>query len=639
MGSYMNIEQLLKVTTNFFENKFQNYAIAINGDWGSGKTFFWYNTITEKIKERKSIPIYVSVGGIENMEVFESKLLEALLLNINQDTEHKKFLKSFSGPTKKITQSNNSSLKEDHRFIISLVKNIGSYCIDYYIRERKCNNVVLCIDDLERTELKYEQLFSYLDSIIQRTQIKVVVLVNESHIKLQCDYKKNKEKLIRFTYHFKPNYDEVFTSIYKNLEKNSVKFDFLKEYESYIIDLFKEYNLNNVRTLLYFVDSLLYIYSYIDKSNDNDTSFKSIILLTLILSIETKQGKLTMDDAGHSKNLSSISFSFMRSRRLNTTPTKKISETQKAIQQHVADGLGKNHNFDYADEICRNYLQNYIHHYFFYDSIYQYILIGYLDKESLNREIQNHSKTKLLHEDIWDKLVSFEYGELEKESIDRITDEFLKFLQDGLYQKYVILESTRILSVLLINNLIQNKKDKILTSYENAVNALPVEVLDVYEVYHEGNDNIVLPEVKNMINKRMEKEDSNTNHAKRELFLSLLRNEMSDEERENFASVFYTWDNFHKAIQPKDIVSELRLSEDKNIVFLRELLQSKYNCQNIDQVRPDDKDFLTNLYFSLKIENIASGGQKFYFLSELKKELEKILTIYGVDISNGDPYL
>lgn len=638
MGSYMNIEQLLKVTTNFLENKFQNYAIAINGDWGSGKTFFWYNTITEKIKERKSIPIYISVGGIENMEVFESKLLEALLLNINQDTGLKKFLKFFSGLIKFIP-SYISSLKGNPRFIISLVKNIGIYCIDYYIKEKKCNNVVLCVDDLERTELKYEQLFSYLDSIIQRTQIKVIVLVNESPINSRDDYKKNKEKLIRFTYHFKPNYNEVFSSIYKNLEKNSVKLDFLKMYESYIMDLFKEYNLNNVRILLYFVDSLLYIYSYIDKSNDNDTSFKSIILLTLILSIETKEGKLTMDDAVHNKNLNSISLSFMRSRQFNFTSTKKISETQKAIQQHVADGLGKNHNFNYAEQICRNYLQNYIHHYFFYDSIYQYILIGYLDKESLNREIQNHSKTKLLHEHIWDKLVSFEYGELGKESIYRITDEFLKFLQDGLYQKYVILKSTRILSLLISNNLIENEKNKILTSYEKAVNAIPVEVLGDYEVYQEGEDNIFLPEVQTMINKRIEKEDSNTDLAKKEQFISLLRNEMSDEERENFASVFYTWDNFHKVIQPQDIVSELRLSEDKNIVFLRELLQSRYNYQNIDQVRPDDKDFLTNLYFSLKIENITTNREQIYFLNVLKKYLEKILTIYGVDISNGDPYL
>lgn len=639
----MNLEQLKDTLSKYFENTFQNYAIAINGAWGSGKTYFWINSITDLVKERKSIPIYLSVGSIQSMEEFEKRFVEALLLNLNKDISINYFKKTIlqlcTWTINRILSSKIFSLRLNGDSIqtSSLMKDLGGIGLEYYIKEKKCNNVVFCIDDLERTQLNYDNLFSYLDSLIQRTSIKIIVLVNESTETDKSDYFKKKEKLIRHTYYFEPNYDEVFETTYKNIN-NSEKENFLKNHELYITTLFNEYKLSNIRTFLHFIDTLLYIFSHINKSSENNISLRSIILLTIIVSNEFKEGSLTINDANDYKKLDSISLSFMRSRQINYNQNKAKFENSM-INQHVESSLGSKHNYNYADSICRKYLETYITDYFFYPSIYQYILTGYLDKAQLNKDIDTHTATKPAHKEVLDRMISFEYGELESSVIHRVVDEFLRFLQDGYYTKNEIYQSTRVLSLLLNEKIITNAKDKILECYESAINDLPSDKLDNYEVYHEGENNLVLPYVKDMINKRISSESLHADYSMRSQLVLLLNNGMNDEDKAKFRSTFSNWDNLHKVVTAKDIVDNLRRANIQSVTFFTTLLRKRYYFSNVHEIFPNDKNLFENIFFSFKIQDITTDPEEHFFYSKLRDEIQDILKRYGIDVTLDERYL
>ncbi|PFV68696.1 hypothetical protein COL05_29520 [Bacillus sp. AFS059628] len=45
---------------NYIKRENTSYAILLNGEWGSGKTYFWENVLKEKITNINKKIIYVS---------------------------------------------------------------------------------------------------------------------------------------------------------------------------------------------------------------------------------------------------------------------------------------------------------------------------------------------------------------------------------------------------------------------------------------------------------------------------------------------------------------------------------------------------------------------------------------------------
>ena len=63
-----NEEQIIKTIKNYIEMENCNYAILIDGQWGTGKTFFVKNILMPIINEndeKNKKAIYVSTYGIK----------------------------------------------------------------------------------------------------------------------------------------------------------------------------------------------------------------------------------------------------------------------------------------------------------------------------------------------------------------------------------------------------------------------------------------------------------------------------------------------------------------------------------------------------------------------------------------------
>ena len=62
------MEELVESILDYVRSDYTDYAIMINGEWGSGKTYFWNNKIKNKKdgyshNGRKYTTIYMSLYG------------------------------------------------------------------------------------------------------------------------------------------------------------------------------------------------------------------------------------------------------------------------------------------------------------------------------------------------------------------------------------------------------------------------------------------------------------------------------------------------------------------------------------------------------------------------------------------------
>ena len=67
------MEELVESILDYIRSDYTDYAIMINGEWGSGKTYFWNHKIRNKIETmringKQFTTIYMSLYGISNLE-------------------------------------------------------------------------------------------------------------------------------------------------------------------------------------------------------------------------------------------------------------------------------------------------------------------------------------------------------------------------------------------------------------------------------------------------------------------------------------------------------------------------------------------------------------------------------------------
>ena len=72
-----NLKRIEEEIVQFVSAENSRTVIAIEGQWGEGKTFFWKNVIVNNFKDKK--PGYISLFGVDTLNEFREKVvLEAL---------------------------------------------------------------------------------------------------------------------------------------------------------------------------------------------------------------------------------------------------------------------------------------------------------------------------------------------------------------------------------------------------------------------------------------------------------------------------------------------------------------------------------------------------------------------------------
>ena len=347
-----------------------NNALLITGEWGVGKTYFFDNTLSEKIeetsiKENENIkykPIRVSLSGVTSIDDIERRIVAELYPKLNKGLSKGKgaikLLLSIPKIKEYIPEFPNSDV-------------IGS----------ETDNLVICFDDLERRSKTFpiDSLIGYINNLTENNNLKTIIIANTNKIEDES-FDEIKEKLIGREIEYKINIEEVFDTLIQSEFQGFRQFiDFCSKEKNFICSFFQDYK--NIRTLKFILTRYHDIHSQIEKiapsiqyiQSNKEALLKDTLLFTIAIAIEHKKGKVTRNSKEEVDN--------------------KFRITRKDIRRFLDDKSSSDQKNDEEETILEKIKSNYYYQnnfsYYFYESIFDYIVgLNILDENLLEKDIK-----------------------------------------------------------------------------------------------------------------------------------------------------------------------------------------------------------------------------------------------------------
>lgn len=363
-----------------------NYALQINGAWGTGKTYYVKNKLKTAIEDKRSGSgqnfkfCYISLNGFSSVEQIGEAVFFEIANTKNQlAVQGLKLLGKYGGGLAGIfanVEQSVSSITED---IIHKIKSNST--------DDELTNIVLCFDDLERIDdsLSIKQVFGFINSnYIEHHHVKVIFVSNEQEIAEQENYMVIREKIIGKTLNFFQTESTILEDIVFNVYAE--KEDFIAFFEKEKKNLLQVINFVfeeiNLRTLRFVLDSFVILQSEVylfcgDEKERHEIS-KTLFLNTLIVGNEYKKGNLS--------TVNQLSFLYGSS-----------------YFYYFSSNDNEDSEEDYAHKFLKKYhrLNDFIdQNVYYFSSVSNYIINGYVENENYKREItsllEKRSREKLI---------------------------------------------------------------------------------------------------------------------------------------------------------------------------------------------------------------------------------------------------
>ena len=445
------MEDLVESILDYVRSDYTDYAIMINGEWGSGKTYFWNNKIRKKIETmqlngKRYTTIYMSLYGISNLEEISKKIfIETTQL---MDKNLRKFMDA-NGQTN-IPEYAKTGLDMANFFGVTQNGDKIDYA-DFFSTDDK----VLCFDDLERANVDVIDILGYINNFVEHDHIKTIIICNEKELSTKLkssnlemktfiatylldkqnelnktdkpmvekiqdkiehvfdkanDYERIKEKLIGETFEYAPKFDYIINGILMRYENEPDLIRFLRENTRLIINTFERSGTRNLRILKHALNDFKKVFDMVNKSYPNTSHrvMQTMLIFTIAISFEIKAGKVT------------------KNKFMNI----KDNEEYKAIL--VSSRVLMDNRQFYIKEFDNNYYYNFKAEYRFFKFIEYYIRTRIFDMKIFKQDmetIRNTVDTENLPG--YKRLLTEEYWKISDDEFDGVIEDIMKDIKEG----------------------------------------------------------------------------------------------------------------------------------------------------------------------------------------------------------------
>lgn len=468
------MEELIECICDYVRKPYTDYAVMLNGEWGSGKTYFWNHKLRSRLEAIKTIhgknykTIYMSLYGINSLEEISKKIFIETNPMINKTL--KKFVDSREGnmiPEYVKTGLDMANLYGTTSFNSDRIDYSKLFAID---------DKILCFDDLERANVDVIDILGYINNFVEHDGIKTILICNEKELatkfknhnmefktmiasyildkegKLSTkekmsssqtsmetvqekplanlledkiadifdranDYERIKEKLIGETFEYVPEYSYILSGMIMKYSYNQALSDFYKMNTSTIIAAFRQSNTRNLRILKHALNDFEKIFNEVNKEYPyiEKSILKTMLTFTIAVSFEIKAGNISKEKLKSVKNNDDyISFIF----------------TSQILNEH---------NQFYLREFDNRYFMNTTNKFKFFKFIEVYIRTRFFDEKIFKEDMYEAIKaldekvdvskmkyTALLNGDYW-KLSDFEFDLLWKQVMEEVREGKVEF--------------------------------------------------------------------------------------------------------------------------------------------------------------------------------------------------------------------
>ena len=445
------MEELVESILDYIRADYTDYAIMINGEWGSGKTYFWNNKIRKKIDSTKIngkqyTTIYMSLYGISNLEEISKKIfIETTQL---MDKNLRKYMNSHGQAS--IPEYAKTGLDMANLFGVSQNSNKVDYG-DFFTTDDK----VLCFDDLERANVDVIDILGYINNFVEHDHIKTIIICNEKELSTKLkssnlemktfiatylldkqgnlnvedkplvekiknqiedvfdkanEYESTKEKLIGETFEYAPQFDYIINGILMRYEKDPELIRFLRQNTRLITTTFEKSGTRNLRILKHAINDFKKIFEMVNKHypNTNNRIMQTMLMFTIAISFEIKAGKITKQKFENIQN----------------------NEEYRALL--VSSRVFADNKQFYIKEFDNNYYYNFKAEYKFFKFIEYYVRTRIFDMKIFKDDMEiiiNTVDTENLP--AYKKLLTEEYWKISDDKFLSVTDEILDDVKQG----------------------------------------------------------------------------------------------------------------------------------------------------------------------------------------------------------------
>lgn len=321
MDSIDSTKWLTKQIIDYVKDNTHKYAIAIEGEWGSGKTRYLETVVSSVLNQTDKRLVRVSLFGIKDANELYEKLVAALF-RIGEDEKGK--IKAFWRGAVTQIPSIASLLASIAGVTFNLNVNAKTV-VDLLIKDRD----VIAFDDTERRDKDSDDmsLFGAINDLVEGKNIKVILVSNaiDPEVRQGGFDKDIREKLVWRIFSYKPSPEDLVNEIFGSLELNTGIVDCVKCIQQAAIRV----DCRNVRAMIRAESFIKKICSI--PSLDND-----------LIAISSREHALT--DA--------IQFALLKCKGENLNEMPKY-EREVGITPEYLDYLAKKEMFEkYADFPC-----------------------------------------------------------------------------------------------------------------------------------------------------------------------------------------------------------------------------------------------------------------------------------------------
>lgn len=583
----MKTDYIEQIVRHYLKKEGTQYALLINGTWGSGKTYFWEKKLKKLVVESKLKPMYVSLNGINSIDKLEQQIFIQLLPKLGKNQND--ILNNLT------TVSTNLANAASKFFFKSDLTDIAK---GTSVKAFNFNKDCICFDDLERCKIPIDELFGYLSDFVEHKRLKCIFLADETKVKEQNENKnlKNgydviKEKIIGRVLNYKPELEVIIPILIQKFAGKKKLFKFLKSKEEIIINIFREQNIENLRLVNFFMENLATIYPHLNSTKDDYVV--ETILFSAIISIEFKKGKLISKEVDHFNDLNLIDANWY-SRITSNYLTRKDKD--------------KPQDKSYSETFYERYLTERVGHYHFYESLYQYILSGYFDNEKFEFELKSREPEVVQpHIEAFRKLLTYTFRELDDGEFTKLTKYVYDCAKKGKYWMYDYKQIANFYLYFCKENLISKKettiKKDLLVGLNKAAKRKDIHQDIFNNLIHFKNEH---PETKFIIDRitRLHKEIVDEGYNKFSMkVLSLIKDADKVE-----VTTFFNDNRLNKEllpfIKPTEFIDIIKKSSNEVVFLISEIIRERYDYQNPGEHMSGD------IYFLENVKNLLQDYQK-----------------------------